>query len=58
MRKRDEAWQFPEISGYRRVKRLGGGGYGEVWLVRHEQTGVFRAAKFIFRDRFEYVEDF
>ncbi len=42
----------PSIPDFTVIRRIGGGGYGEVWLGR-SITGVLRAIKIIRRDRFE-----
>jgi len=41
----------PSIPDFTVIRRIGGGGYGEVWLGR-SVTGVLRAIKVIRRDRF------
>jgi FOG: WD40 repeat len=41
----------PSIPDFTVIRRIGGGGYGEVWLGR-SVTGVLRAIKIIRRDRF------
>jgi serine/threonine protein kinase len=35
------------LDGYRAIRRIGAGGFGEVWLCRNEAFGDFRALKFI-----------
>ncbi len=42
----------PSIPDFTVIRRIGGGGYGEVWLGR-SVTGVLRAIKVIRRDRFD-----
>lgn len=42
----------PSIPDFTVIRRIGGGGYGEVWLGR-SVTGVLRAIKIIRRDRFD-----
>lgn len=42
----------PEIPDYELIRPIGRGSYGEVWLAR-AVTGVFRALKIVWRDRFE-----
>jgi len=41
------------IPDYDLVRRIGAGAYGEVWLARSAATGVLRAAKIVWRRRFE-----
>jgi hypothetical protein len=43
----------PAIPDYELLCRIGGGAYGEVWLARSKATGVLRAAKIVWRHRFE-----
>ena len=35
------------LDGYRAIRRIGAGGFGEVWLCRNEAFGDLRAMKFI-----------
>jgi serine/threonine protein kinase len=42
----------PLIPDYDLLKRIGGGAYGEVWLVRSKATGALRAAKIVWRRTF------
>lgn len=35
------------LDGYRAIRRIGAGGFGEVWLCRNEACGDLRALKFI-----------
>ncbi len=44
---------MPIIPDYDLLKRIGGGGYGEVWLARSQATGILRAAKVIWRRTFD-----
>ncbi len=41
----------PAVPDYELLKRVGQGAYGEVWLARGA-TGLFRAVKVVWRDRF------
>jgi WD40 repeat protein/serine/threonine protein kinase len=42
----------PSISDYQLLRQIGRGAYGEVWLGR-SVTGIYRAIKIVYRDRFE-----
>jgi tetratricopeptide (TPR) repeat protein len=41
------------VPDYELLKWIGGGAYGEVWLARSKATGALRAAKIVWRDKFE-----
>src|SRR5215468_7006858 len=43
----------PTVPDYELLRRIGGGAYGEVWLARSKATGALRAAKIVWRNRFE-----
>ena len=47
----------PAIPDYGVVKRIGGGSYGDVWLVR-SLLGSYRAAKVVYRKTFEHDQPF
>lgn len=47
----------PVIPDYELVRLIGSGSYGDVWLARGV-TGIFRAVKVVWRDRFENAEPF
>jgi tetratricopeptide (TPR) repeat protein len=45
--------RIPVIPDYQLLRRIGGGAYGEVWLARSLATGALKAAKIVWRDKFE-----
>lgn len=42
---------MPVVPDHELLRRIGGGGYGDVWLAR-TAVGTWRAVKVVFRDRF------
>ncbi len=53
-----DAQGLPLIPDYDLIRRVGQGAYGEVWLVRSKATGALRAAKLVWRRRFEEARPF
>ncbi len=47
----------PSISDYELVRQIGRGAYGEVWLAR-SVTGIYRAIKIVYRDRFGEIRPY
>ena len=50
----------PKLTGicakyYKPLNKLGGGTYGDVWMVRHRSTGACFAAKLMKRERWTYI---
>src|SRR5262249_27074573 len=45
--------QPPPIPDHQILKRIGRGGYGEVWLARNCSTNTLRAVKIVFRHEFD-----
>lgn len=41
------------VPDYELLRRIGHGAYGDVWLARSKATGIFRAAKIVWRNRFD-----
>jgi WD40 repeat protein len=47
----------PVIPGYKLLRRIGQGSYGEVWLAQ-DNAGVYRAVKVVYRRTFEHDRPF
>ena len=54
---RDGAAPKPLVPDHELLRRVGRGGYGDVWLGRNIM-GVWRAIKVVYRDRFEDARPF
>ena len=48
---------MPRVPDYELLRRIGRGSYGDVWLARG-LTGLHRAIKIVWRDRFDDAEPF
>ena len=44
------------LDGYRLIREIGRGGFGEVWLCRLEATGEYKALKFLSATNADYLE--
>jgi TolB-like protein/Tfp pilus assembly protein PilF len=55
--KQDFVDRKPVLADYDLLRVIGRGSYGDVWLARG-RTGVLRAVKLVWRDRFEDAEPF
>jgi len=57
----DGKHRIPNVPDHSLIRRIGLGAYGEVWLAKNV-VGMFRAVKFVFRDRFSdsnpYLREF
>lgn len=53
----DGKGQVPNVPDHTLLQRIGFGAYGEVWLARNS-IGMFRAVKFVFRDRYPSPDPF
>src|SRR5687767_9441797 len=56
----DESLNLPDgvvIPDHQLVRRIGRGGYGEIWLAR-TVMGTFRAVKIVFRSNFEDIKPY
>jgi serine/threonine protein kinase len=45
-----------EIDGNCLIRRIGRGGFGEVWLTKNEFTGIYQAVKLISTSDFDYLD--
>jgi CHASE2 domain-containing sensor protein len=53
----DGKQRIPNIPDHTLLARIGAGAYGEVWLAR-DTIGLYRAVKFVFRDRYSSPDPF
>ena len=44
------------LDGYRLIRLIGSGGFGDVWLCRMESTGEYRALKFLLQSRVRHLD--
>lgn len=49
--------RVPNVPDHKLIRRIGVGGYGEVWLARNT-IGLYRAIKYVFKDRYSSAEPY